>query len=123
VSYTKPAGNPLQKATGGPAVSIGPQPVTNNVQDLTVVSEIRKGIISIYPNPARDFINFSTREVSSESHIIRIFDFSGKLCLETRIDPLVDNLRIPINLRSGVYVIHVIIGSITVFTHKLLVNN
>jgi len=123
VSYTKPAGNPLQKATGDPAVSIGPQPVTNNVQDVTVVGEIRKGIISIYPNPASEFINFSTKSVSSESHIIKIFDYSGKLCLESRIDPLVDNSRIPINLRSGVYIVQVIIGSLTVFTHKLLVNN
>jgi len=122
VSYTKPAGNPLQKATGDPAVSIGPQPVTNKVQDLTAV-ETRKGTITFYPNPAHEFINFSTKAASSESHIVKIFDFSGKLCLETRIDPLVDNLQIPINLRSGVYIVHVIIGSFTVFTHKLLVNN
>jgi uncharacterized repeat protein (TIGR02059 family) len=121
VSYTKPAGNPLQKATGDLAVSIGPQPVTNNCQDLTGI-EIRKVTISIYPNPASEFINFSCRESSSESHIIKIFDFSGKLCLETRIDPFVDNIRIPINLRSGAYIVHVILGSLTIFTHKLLVN-
>ncbi len=122
VSYTKPAGNPLQKATGDPAVSIGPQPVTNNVLDLTSGEIIRAGI-SIYPNPAREFINFSTLVASSESHIIKIFDFSGKLCLETRVDPLVDNIQIPINLKSGAYIVQVILGKLTVFTHKLLVNN
>ena len=37
VAYTKPSKNPLQTATGGQAVTISAQPVTNNVAALSLV--------------------------------------------------------------------------------------
>ena len=63
VSYIKPASNQLKKATGETAVSFSsPQPVTNKL----VNNSIKKGNISIYPNPAKEVINVSIKETSLE---------------------------------------------------------
>lgn len=113
-SYTKPANNQLQKATGGAAINIGPQLITkNNVE--------KKNTISIYPNPARDFINITQLKNSSDPKIIKIFDFSGRLYLETKCDPFVSDTRIPINLKSGPYLVQVLMNSLILYTQKLIV--
>jgi hypothetical protein len=116
VSYIKPATNPLKKSTGEAAGSFSsPQRVTNNI--------IKKSNMYVFPNPAREYINISIKEPSKDKQIIRIFDFSGKLCLETILDPLANTIHIPINLKSGVYIVQVILGSITSFTQKIIITD
>lgn len=121
VSYTRPSGNPLQKASGGAAVSIGPQPVVNNIRK-PVTEFSNNGIVTVYPNPASSYIMVHLRDKSENQHLVKIFDFTGRLCLESMIDPLANELNIPIRLRPGIYVVHVILGSITLFTTKLIVS-
>ena len=77
--------------------------------------------ISIYPNPAREFIHVTIMEPSLETQVIRIFDLSGRLWLESPIDPDINNIEIPINFKSGVYIVRVIKGNLTMFTQKLVV--
>ncbi len=122
VSYVKPATNPLQSDAGVAAETITAQPVTNKVVGYTTQSTdtSNKEKISVYPNPAREFINISNLEPSLGTGIIRIYDFSGKLCMETRLDTGLSN-KIPINLKTGIYVVKVEIGSIIRLVQKLVV--
>ncbi len=116
VSYIKPVTNPLKKSTGEAAGSFSsPQRVTNNT--------IKKGNVYMFPNPASEYINITVKEPSKEKQIIRILDFSGRLYLETIMDPLVNTIRIPVNLNSGVYIVQVIMGSLTSFTQKIIITN
>jgi hypothetical protein len=78
-------------------------------------------VICIYPNPAKEFINISVLEPLLEPQIIRIFDLSGKLCMESRLDQGVSNAQIPINLESGLYIVKLMHGVLTLFTQKLIV--
>jgi uncharacterized repeat protein (TIGR02059 family) len=120
VSYIKPTSNELKKASGEAAVSFSsPQPVTNNCLNLGGNS-LKKGNISIYPNPARDFITISMLETTLEPQILRIFDFSGKLYIENLLNPGTNN-NVLIDLKSGIYIVQVVSGSIIKFVQKLIV--
>ena len=117
VSYIKPASNQLKKATGETAVSFSlPQPVANKLDKTS----IKKGDISIYPNPAREFVNISILETSLEPQILRIIDLSGKLCMESKLN-YGNNNKVLINIKSGIYIVQVLSGSIIKFVQKLII--
>lgn len=124
VSYLKPSNNQLKKTSGELAESFSsPQPVTNNCLSLANNSA-KKSTITIYPNPARDYINvsFLEQEISLESQILRIFDLSGKLCLESILNSGNNNYHVLFNLKSGIYIVQIVSGSIINFVQKLIVN-
>ncbi|MBN1186535.1 MAG: right-handed parallel beta-helix repeat-containing protein [Bacteroidales bacterium] len=77
--------------------------------------------ISIYPNPATDFINVLVLEPPSETQLLRIFDYSGVLRFTASIEPAVNNLQIPLNLHPGAYVAQVLLGKIIVYAKQLIV--
>lgn len=77
--------------------------------------------ISIYPNPATDYINISILEPISETQILRIFDFSGRLRQETTLETGVYNMQVPIRLSPGAYIAEVISGPIVILTKALIV--
>ena len=85
VSYTKPATNPLQTATGGLTTSISSQAVINNV--ITQAAIPGKIAMTVYPNPAHRIINISlvyTGTFSGSNAIttqsIRIAEYDGQNC-------------------------------------------
>ncbi|MEN6352679.1 MAG: SwmB domain-containing protein, partial [Bacteroidales bacterium] len=125
VAYTKPASNPLQTSTGDQAASITAQSVTNNIVSETLY-EVQ---MNIYPNPAQDILNISIQypnnssieEIPNSSSIIRFIDLSGKVVSEKSLDPGVKEIQIPINLRSGIYIVQMISDGLTVATNKLIV--
>jgi uncharacterized repeat protein (TIGR02059 family) len=112
ISYVKPAVNPLQALSGG---------IVFTFADKTVINKIvKEPEITIYPNPATDFISISNLEPTTESRSIRIYDYSGKLCLEAQLNP--DNInRIPINLKSGVYIVQIVSGQLIKNVQKLII--
>jgi uncharacterized repeat protein (TIGR02059 family) len=113
-SYTRPNANQIKKASGGAALSIESQLITkNNVE--------KKNITYMYPNPATDFINITQLGNSSDPKIIKIFDFSGRLDLETKLDPHLSEIHIPINLKSGTYLVQVLMNSLIIYTQKLII--
>lgn len=77
--------------------------------------------ISIYPNPVSDFINILILEPPSEMQVLRIFDFSGALRYQTQLEAGVNNIKISINLKPGVYIAEVILGSLLMFTQTMIV--
>ncbi len=124
VSYTKPSTNPLQTTTGGKAETLTDKPVINNILGVITDSKdplINDGKISIFPNPASDFIKIANFDPGDKIPILRIFDFSGKLCQEIKLSDIARMRKIPINLKSGIYVTQLMMGSIVHYVQKLIV--
>lgn len=123
IAYTKPATNPLQTTTGGKAESITDKPVVNNIIGVATGSNnvINDGKISIFPNPAKDYIRIANFDPGEQEPILRIFDFSGKLCQEIKLRDMPKMMKIPINLKSGMYIAQMMIGTIVNHVQKLIV--
>jgi hypothetical protein len=85
--------------------------------------------MNVYPNPANDIVNISLKYPTASStdgsivvsNVVRIFDSSGRLVLEKSMDPGTSKIQIPINLQSGIYIIQMTSGWLTVAANKLIV--
>jgi len=76
LSYIKPAGNPLQTATGGTAASISNQPVTNNRINIAPGVVITSPVInSSFTSPAN--INITANATDADGSIIMVEFYSG----------------------------------------------
>ena len=114
VSYTAPGQNPLQNYSGGLVESFPPRKVIN-LESSEIISTI-----NIFPNPARDNITISNLPPILESYFIRIYDLSGKLQAEIRLDPNYD-INIPVDLAPGMYIVQVIRGRETNYIKRLVI--
>lgn len=73
--------------------------------------------LSVYPNPAKDFIVFDITK-NMESSIVEIYDIQGKRVIQQR---LTENKQIAIsNLAQGLYLVR-LIDSGTIYTGKFIV--
>jgi len=77
--------------------------------------------ITIYPNPASYLINVLILEPPAEPQLFRIYDMIGTMRFESHLDPGVNNVQIPINLNSGIYIAEVMLGKLIMFAQKLLI--
>lgn len=132
VSYTRPDSDPLQSISGGLAASFSEKMVINNLTTAFPVANDnidKKLNITINPNPAHHILNISwdfiaaIKEPKIFPNSIRIFDMSGKLVLQKRLIPGSVNLQIPINLKSGLYTVILVSGSLKLSSQKLIVYN
>jgi hypothetical protein len=78
--------------------------------------------IIIYPNPAQDFVNISIVEPTLEPDIIIIIDFSGRIVFKDLLEPGIKNIQIQNNLNTGVYILELRSGSLTLDAQKLMIN-
>lgn len=123
-SYTKPASNPVETKVNGPAANENGRIVTNNVdQVLSDENNVNVKHFSVYPNPAADFICLSYAEPFAIPLIVKIYDFAGKLCHETHADSFIGKLEIPLNLKSGIYILHILMKNNKIFRYKLIIKN
>ncbi len=84
------------------------------------VADLENGMISIYPNPAQDFVNISWDKSNSLTKI-EIFDISGRVL--SRMDNIQNTGNQQINISSlskGTYVVHLFLGN-KVVSKKLIV--
>ncbi len=102
VAYTKPATNPLQSSSGGQAVTISAQTVTNNVSPVTVTPTYVSSSIN-NASPSVITINYSTAlasivpaasaftvKVNSASRTVASVSVSGTNVLLTLSSPVVN---------------------------------
>lgn len=75
--------------------------------------------IEIYPNPVRNELNISNPGPDILPQIVRIYDFTGRILFEKRYDNEF-NHTVPVNLRTGIYILHLDIGP-NKHTQKLIV--
>jgi uncharacterized repeat protein (TIGR02059 family) len=126
VSYTKPASNPLQTSSGGVAASFTAQPVTNNLinptKDVTPVTIT----MTVSPTHVHRTLNVSlaysaTPTAALSPEIVRIYNLNGKLFLDKLLTTGATNVKIPLNLRSGVYIVHVYSAGADATSKKFMV--
>ena len=86
--------------------------------NTSVISAGNKHNLTIYPNPARNFITVSISEDSSEPQSIRIYNLLGELCLEKTLDRDAIN-QVQINFKPGLYIVQLRKGSSIVDVQKL----
>ena len=79
------------------------------------------GKISIYPNPAKSFINILIDEPLLDLNYIRIIDISGKIIFEDTFVEGINNVQLPSNINSGIYLVEIRSGNAILGTQKLIV--
>jgi len=129
VSYTKPATNPIQTATGGLAATISAQPVTNNLINPTKDASAITVKMTISPTHVHKVCNVSlvytgsltTQAASITPEIIKITDMSGKLLLEKLLVTGVTSIKIPVNLGWGIYNVVLTGGGTQLALQKIMV--
>jgi uncharacterized repeat protein (TIGR02059 family) len=128
VSYTAPATNALQTATGGLAQNIAATSTSNNVS-AAVKDETVSVTMTIHPNYVHKTINILLNYAGTASaiaaaltpQVLRITDLAGKLVAEKLLSTGVKDVQIPINLRSGIYNIEIYGNSILMCAQRIKV--
>jgi hypothetical protein len=77
--------------------------------------------ITIYPNPASDLINISIDANSVNPDKVEIIDHSGNVVFEKLIYSDTRNIQIPLNVKSGNYVVEIFSGNSVLLAKKLIV--
>ena len=125
VTYTKPSSNPLQSVAGGIAASVSAQLCTNNVLAQSTDPVTSKIKITIYPNPAHKILTMAL-DYSQSSGIsscnLKMTDSSGNLFMERVIDKGVANVKFPINLKPGIYIVTILSNDVEVASQNVIVN-
>ena len=108
-------------------VDVG-RPFSGSAPDLgafeTIVNSVSEGFdkstISIYPNPASNYVDISKLENNVGVQSVKIYDMTGALVSETILNPDINN-RIPLNFKPGLFILQVKVGSEIISVQKLVV--
>lgn len=87
-------------------------PGTGNSQNPKIV---------LYPNPTSNILNISIDEATLPPDKIMIFNHSGTIVLEKRINASNRRVQIPLGLESGNYLVELIIGNTILFDQKIII--
>ncbi len=76
---------------------------------LTIDENTISGAIQLFPNPAKDYLNINTQNLTSHDATIELYDIYGKLMLQSTVNSSANSTRIEtISLRNGIYMIKII---------------
>ena len=128
VAYTKPAANPLQTSAGGLAANLSAQLAVNKVVDAPKSPATTTAHLTIYPNPVHEIINLrlkydgtSSGQNENSQQTIRIFDTSGRLYFEKLVNAIATDIQIPVNFKSGIYIVQIFSGTLMIASQKIIV--
>jgi parallel beta-helix repeat protein len=79
--------------------------------------------IMIYPNPAKEYISIRIDDSNLNPDFIKLIDLSGVIHLQEKLNPDLKEYEVPIYLKNGAYIVQLGSGKLTLFSHKLIVNN
>ena len=77
--------------------------------------------ITIYPNPASDFINVSILDQYEGRLTFGLYDLYGRLRFTRWVEPGITRIQIPSQIKSGVYIARVMSGKKILFSQKQFV--
>jgi hypothetical protein len=128
VSYTKPATNPLQTSAGGIAQNIAATTVTNKLE-APVKDETVSVKMTIAPNHVHKTINISFEYIGTTTaiaaaltpQVVKISELGGKLMVEKLLTTGTKNIRIPVNLKSGIYIVELFGNAILRTSQKMVI--
>jgi uncharacterized repeat protein (TIGR02059 family) len=121
LSYTKPAVNPLQSASGSAVASISSKTVVNNVQTKAETQTGGEEKFTVSANPVKEYLLIGI--INPQPSIVRmmkIFDLSGKLWMEKKLESETSN-KVLLELKSGIYILNIEAGSVLKVVQKLIV--
>lgn len=129
VSYIKPTSNALQTTAGGQAVTLSGKSVTNNLINTTKTTTQVTVSMTISPNHVHRTMNallvysgnIAALATSVLPELVRITDASGRLFIEKVLVTGIASIRIPLNLRSGVYIVKILAGGLELTSQKMIV--
>jgi uncharacterized repeat protein (TIGR02059 family) len=129
VSYTKPSSNPVQTSAGGQAISVSGKPVTNNLVNPVKTGTQVSVTMTISPNHVHKTMNalvaysgdITSLVTSLMPQLVRIYDISGRLFVEKALTTGITGFKIPLNLRSGVYIVKMLAGGLELSSQKIIV--
>jgi len=119
VSYTKPSVNQLRSTEGAFVATMDLSDVKNNIN--APGTETSEGGISVYPNPATDYITVKLQESFTTDLTLRITDMTGKVYLVSRLDHDTYIYTVPFKLMSGFYIIQILEKNAVIYAQKLLI--
>jgi hypothetical protein len=64
--------------------------------------------MTIYPNPASEYINIFIDEAPMGPQVIRIINVAGKIEYDRSFDSGISYLQVPVTFPSGLYIIELI---------------
>jgi len=79
--------------------------------------------VKLFPNPAGEKVTIRIDDITFMPDFVKIMNFSGSLMLIKNVDPGIREFDINFNLHEGLYIVHFISGSVTLFSQKLIVQN
>ena len=141
--WTTPAPNPLQpgdsclmKGTfyfynGGDVLiryyilDLSDNPIDSvdvNIINTVSVKELNQTLISIYPNPANNYLNINFTNFSSDLFEVNIYDLNGKLVFNRQLFNLKNTIDLN-NLKSGFYNYNITNKTSILKEAKLIINH
>jgi uncharacterized repeat protein (TIGR02059 family) len=130
VSYTVPETNPLQVSAGGTAASISGKSVVNNLINATKDATPVTVTMTLSPYHVHMVVNvlleysssLATQAATITPEILRISDLSGNLFVEKFLVTGVTSIKIPLNLRSGIYNVLILGNDVVLTSRKMKVH-
>jgi hypothetical protein len=77
--------------------------------------------VKLYPNPAKEIINIRIDEPNLSPDFIKIINLLGKVVFQEILDPQIREFQLPVNLKTGIYIVQMGSGDLTLFTQKLII--
>jgi uncharacterized repeat protein (TIGR02059 family) len=100
----------------------------NNISEFKIFGQPQEKLleytdrkVTIYPNPAADFINISIEEPTLQVDKVWIIDNSGKIVFEKILNPVTRNLQFPLNLKTGIYLVDLSLKNSIIYSQRLIV--
>ena len=128
LSYTKPTTNPLQTASGGIAATFSAKSATNYLVAPTKDATPAGISLTVSPKYVHRTANISLQYTGSTVEIsalapetLTITDTYGKLYFEKLLVTGITSIRLPINLKSGIYRITILAKAIPKVSQKIMV--
>jgi hypothetical protein len=88
---------------------------------ITNYQEYENLPVKIYPNPAKLYFTVHIDRSEIKPDLIQVIHPSGIVLITSEVDPNIRELKIPINLPNGIYIVSLYSGGLTRFTQKLIV--
>lgn len=77
--------------------------------------------IIFYPNPSMGSLKINNNFQDNRTYRLKIFHFSGVLCLDSEFDSSSKIITIPLHLKSGIYSVSIFSGNEKMFSQTLII--
>jgi uncharacterized protein YjdB len=77
--------------------------------------------VKVYPNPATEYVTIRIDDPAIIPDFIQVVDLSGVIVSRLKMSPDINEIKMTLNLKNGLYIVQLVAGSLTLFTQKLII--